>query len=237
MHKFLFRRFLYLLLLCAPAMLFLGSCTASRIQQQNILFRTDGAGRIDTAKLRDVVNRAERNYIIQPNDYLEVHVYTNKGERILDPNGELMIWYAKRHDRRRWRGEQSGSGGCCGRWSGGGRPGNSQSSSEFLVQHDGVVKLPMVNYQRIAGLTLLQADSLLQIKYTEFYKDVFVTTRISNNRIIVMGATAGGSGQVIPMNNDNMNLLEVLAAAGGIDGGISRDQRLRAVSAGRTISV
>ena len=214
MHTFHFRRLFFLWVLCVPVVLFLGSCSASRIQQQNILFRTDGAGRIDTAKLRDVVNRAERNYLIQPNDYLEVHVYTNNGERILDPNGELQFGTPS---------GATGGGSSVNRQAGGGGGarggGNVQGSSEFLVQHDGVVRLPLVNYQRVANLTLLQADSLLQVKYTEFYKDVFVTTRISNNRIVVMGATAGGSGQVITMNNDNMNLLEILAAAGGLDGG------------------
>lgn len=218
MQKILFHRFLSLWLLCAPLALFLGSCGASRIQQQNILFRTDGAGRIDTAKLRDVVNRAERNYLIQPNDYLEVHVYTNKGERILDPNGELLFGSPSGMTGGASGINRQSTGAAGSSAVGSGARGGAGQGSEFLVQHDGVVKLPMVNYQRLAGLTLLQADSLLQVKYTEFYKDVFVTTRVSNNRIIVMGAAAGGAGQVIQMTNDNMNLLEVLAAAGGIDG-------------------
>ncbi|NVO30141.1 polysaccharide biosynthesis/export family protein [Hymenobacter lapidiphilus] len=222
MPKLFLRRFLVLWLFCFPAVLLLGSCSAARVHQQNILFRADGVGRLDTAKLRDVVNRAERNYIIQPNDYLEVRVYTNEGERILDPNGELQF------------GSMTGAGNAGGAGSIGssqpqsglgGRQGGqqqqnqqNQNSNQFLVQHDGVVRLPMVGYQRLTGLTLLQADSLLQTKYTEFYKGVFVTTRVANNRIIVLGATSGGSGQVIQMFNDNMNLLEVLAMAGGIDG-------------------
>ncbi|NVO85637.1 polysaccharide biosynthesis/export family protein [Hymenobacter terrestris] len=221
MPKLILRRFLILWLLCSPAALLLGSCSAARVHQQNILFRADGAGRLDTAKLRDVVNRAERNYIIQPNDYLEVRVYTNEGERILDPNGELQF------------GSMTGVGSTGGAGSigssqaqsaPGGRQGGqqnqqqNQNSNQFLVQHDGVVRLPMVGYQRLTGLTLLQADSLLQTRYTEFYKGVFVTTRVANNRIIVLGATSGGSGQVIQMFNDNMNLLEVLAMAGGING-------------------
>ncbi|WP_240471638.1 polysaccharide biosynthesis/export family protein [Hymenobacter aerophilus] len=187
------------------------------MHQQNILFRTDGAGRMDTARLRDVVNRAERNYLIQPNDYLEVRVYTNEGERILDPNGELQFGNAI-----------GGGGGSTSvsrpQSSSGGRQNGQQSNqqnqngTQFLVQHDGIVRLPMVGYQRLTGLTLLQADSLLQTKYNEFYKGVFVTTRVANNRIIVLGATSGGSGQVIQMYNDNMNLLEVLATAGGIEG-------------------
>ena len=201
-------------------MLLLESCTATRIQQQNILFRTDGAGRIDTVQLRNVVNRAERNYLIQPNDYLEVHVYTNNGERILDPNGELLFGSPSGATGGGSSRQTVSTGSSRGVVGSGARGGSGQqSSAEFLVQHDGVVKLPLVNYQRLAGLTLLQADSLLQVKYTEFYKDVFVTTRTTNNRIVVLGASSGGAGQVIQMTNDNMNLLEVLAMAGGIDGG------------------
>ncbi|RSK37126.1 polysaccharide biosynthesis/export family protein [Hymenobacter metallilatus] len=222
MQNFPFRRFLSLWLVCLPIVLLLDSCSASRIQQQNILFRTDGAGQMDTAQLRNVVNRAERNYLIQANDYLEVHVYTNNGERILDPNGELLFGTPSgAMGGASGISRQTTGGGGGGRTTAGGgaRGGSGQvGSTEFLVQHDGLVKLPLVNYQKLAGLTLLQADSLLQIKYTEFYKDVFVTTRVTNNRIIVLGASSGGAGQVIQMNNDNMNLLEILAAAGGIDG-------------------
>ncbi|RSK51115.1 polysaccharide biosynthesis/export family protein [Hymenobacter rigui] len=220
MQNILLRRFLSLWLICLPAVFLLDSCATARVHQQNILFRTDGSGRMDTAKLRDVVNRAERNYIIQPNDALEVRVYTNNGERILDPNGELMFGSP---------GGVNGATGTSRQTTQLGRGGNQNRQqqqnqqgqgglNEFIVQHDGIVKLPMVNYQKLAGLTLLEADSLLQRKYTEFYKDVFVTTRVNNNRIIVLGATSGGSGQVIQMYNDNMNLLEVLAQAGGIEG-------------------
>ncbi|UOQ78592.1 polysaccharide biosynthesis/export family protein [Hymenobacter sp. 5516J-16] len=212
---------LRLWMLCLPIVLLTFSCTTSRVRQQNILFRTDGAGRLDTARLRDVVNRAERNYIIQPNDYLEVRVYTNKGERILDPNGELFFGSPAGNNtggggfsRQRAGGQQ----GLQGQQQGQQQNGQQQGLNEFLVQHDGIVKLPMVDYVKLAGLTLLQADSLLQIRYTEFYKDVFVTTRVTNNRIIVLGATTGGA-RVIQMFNDNMNLLEVLAQAGGISGG------------------
>ncbi|GAB2771266.1 hypothetical protein GCM10027175_05970 [Hymenobacter latericoloratus] len=210
-------------LLGLPLLLLTFSCTTSRVRQQNILFRTDGAGRLDTARLRDVVNRAERNYIIQPNDYLDVRVYTNKGERILDPNGELF--FGSPGGTNTGGGGFSRQGGGIGIQRGGQQQqqqqrGNGQQGgiSEFLVQHDGIVKLPMIDYVKISGLTLLQADSMLQVKYTAFYKDVFVTTRVTNNRIIVLGAAAGGA-RVVQMFDDNMNLLEVLAQVGGISGG------------------
>ena len=176
------------------------SCVSARYYRQRIMFQiTDEKGnRIDTAKLRVAVNRAAKNYLIQPNDYLEVHVYTNKGERILDPNGELQFGSAA-------GGKVSGTSGT----------GSGSNGSDFLVQADGTLVLPLVNRVKVVGLSLLQADSILRKSYNEYYKDPFVTTRISNNRVVVLGAPGG---HVVPLNNDNMNLLEVLALVGGPDG-------------------
>ena len=88
--------------------------------------------------------------------------------------------------------------------------------TEFLVQADGTVVLPLVNRVKVSGLSLIQADSVLKIRYDEYYKDAFVTTRVTNNRVFILGAPGG---KVISLDNDNMNLIEVLALAGGIDGG------------------
>ncbi len=154
------------------------------------MFRTEDD--LNIAKMRASLATAEQNYIIQPNDYLDVQVFTNRGERILDPNGEILRSLS----------------------SGGILQNQVQERPRFLVQNNGVVKLPMVDYVKVSGLTLLQTDSLLQTLFTKFYKDVYVITRVMNNRIIVLGSPGG---KVIPMVNDNMNLIEVLAQAGGID--------------------
>ena len=194
------------------------SCASTRYTRQRVMFQlTDDKGnRIDTAKLRAAVNRTAKNYRIQPNDYLDVRVYTNKGERILDPNGELQFGSPA--------GTVRGGGGSRGQASGGGggatrntgqSAGSSSSGSEFLVQADGTVTLPMVNRVNVNNLSLLQADSVLKVSYETFYKDVFVTTRVTNNRVILLGAPGG---KIISLENDNMNLLEVLALAGGMDG-------------------
>lgn len=170
------------------------------------MFRLDGT-MADTSKLRRAVNRAERNYTIQPNDYLVVRVYTNEGEAIIDPNGELSFG-APSGGVRQATGSRTNRGG-----------GTQNAGAEFLVQNDGVVRLPMIGDVKVSGYTLLEADSVLKVRYNEFYQQPFVTTQVSNNRILVLGAVGGGNGQVIPLVNDNMNLIEVLALAGGIDGG------------------
>src|SRR6478672_4075281 len=70
---------------CFVLIIFLCSC---RTYRQNIMFRTDN--NLNIEKMRASLATAEKNYIIQPNDYLDVQVFTNRGERILDPNGEIL---------------------------------------------------------------------------------------------------------------------------------------------------
>lgn len=210
MPTFSLRRNKRLWLLVLPALVFCSSCTSARYYQKRTLFRlTDSQGRqIDSTKLRVAVNRTERNYVIQPNDILEVRVNTNRGERILDPNGELQFGQpsgalpSRATTRPATRNVGQGAGA-------------ATSGSEFLVQADGTVTLPQVGRLRLSGLSLLQADSVLAIRFAEYYVQPFVTTRVNNNRVIVLGVSGG---KVIPLANDNMNLLEVLALAGGIDG-------------------
>ena len=209
-------------LLAVPFGLLLSSCASTHYYKQRTLFQlTDSKGRqLDSTKLRIAVNRSERNYRIQPNDYLEVRVNTNKGERILDPNGELQFGQPSGALPSRsalpTSSNTQGGRGIVGARPVGQNAGSATAGSEFLVQADGTVVLPLINRIRLSGYSLLQADSVLQVRYNEFYKDAFVTTRVTNNRVFVLGAPGG---QVITLANDNMNLIEVLALAGGLDGG------------------
>lgn len=215
MPTFLLRRLGRLWLLALPVAMLFSSCASTKYYQQRTLFRlTDAQGRqLDSTKLRIAVNRTERNYLIQPNDFLEVRVNTNAGERILDPNGELQFGQPGGGLPSRSSGVGSSPGS--GRRNTGQGAGAASGGSEFLVQANGTVVLPLVGRMQMSGLSLLQADSVLAIRFNEYYKGVFVTTRVTNNRVIVLGAVGG---QVIPLTNDNMNLLEVLALAGGVDG-------------------
>src|SRR6476646_9969386 len=87
MPTFFLPRFGQLWLLVLPVLLLFSSCVSTRYYNQRTMFRlTDSQGRqLDSTKLRIAVNRTAKNYLIQPNDFLEVRVNTNKGERILDP--------------------------------------------------------------------------------------------------------------------------------------------------------
>jgi polysaccharide biosynthesis/export protein len=197
-------------LLCLPLLLVFSSCS-QRVYEQRVMFRTGENGKLDTTKVRRAVNRASRNYTIQANDLLSVRVYTNSGERIIDPNGELRFG----NPAGQLPTAPSGSRTLSNVSASAPAATSGSSDSEFLVQIDGKVRLPMVNEVYVRGLTLQEADSLLQNRYSTFYKGVFVTTRVTNNRVVVLGSPGG---KIVPLVNDNMNLLEVLAAAGGVDG-------------------
>ncbi|MGD1892324.1 MAG: polysaccharide biosynthesis/export family protein, partial [Cyclobacteriaceae bacterium] len=91
---------------------------------------------------------------------------------------------------------------------------------QYLVQSSGIVELPLVGEIEIAGYTLKEATALLKQRYNEFYEDTYVLLNYINKRVIVLGSTGG---QVIPLFNENTNLIEVLALAGGVGTGSRTD--------------
>jgi polysaccharide export outer membrane protein len=131
--------------------------------------------------------QAERNYVIQKNDFLKLDVYTNKGERIIDPNPELS------HPE--------------------GSTVQTRPMPSYLVELNGLVKFPVVGELKMEGLTLRQAEAILQVEYDKFFKECFTVLTFQNKRVIVLGAVGG---QVIPLNNQNVTLAEILALAKGL---------------------
>ena len=140
-------------------------------------------------KIEQQVEVAEKNYVIQKNDYLEVEVYTNKGERIIDPDLELTKELGNQNI-------------------------NTKPTPTYLVDINGVAKFPMVGEIKLEGMRLRQAEEVLQKSYEAYYKDAFVILKNINKRVIVLGQPGG---QVIPLANENMHLVEVLALAKGLD--------------------
>lgn len=164
----------------------LGGC---QLYRQNVMFETDIEGNYMNPSFQEALSDAKDNYMIQPDDYIRFRVFTNDGERIIDPNNELNQPQGNNRQQR------------------------DERDREYLVRSNGMVTLPMVGKVELAGLTLNQADSVLAEKFSDYYKNVFVTTEFTNKRVIVLGATGG---QVIPLENQNMNVLEVIALAGGL---------------------
>jgi polysaccharide biosynthesis/export protein len=161
--------------------------------KQNIMFKVP-----DGYNVKQEAKAVERNYIIQKNDYLQLDVYTNKGERLIDPDLELI-----RDD------------------------GNQNIAAKpiptYLVDINGVSKFPMIGEIKLEGLSIRQAEEMLQKAYSTFYRDTFVLLKYINKRVIVLGSPGG---QVIPLIDENIHLAEVLALAKGISND-SKAQNIR----------
>jgi polysaccharide export outer membrane protein len=137
--------------------------------------------------LKQQLEAAEKNYTIQKYDQLEVEVFTNQGEKIIDPEFRSA--------------------------SGQGNQSTLPVKPTYFIDANGISKFPMVGEVKLEGLTVRQAEEVLQQAYSKFYTDAYVVLKYTNKRVIVLGATGG---QVIPLANENTNLVEVLALAKGL---------------------
>lgn len=146
--------------------------------------------------LQKSVDTANENYIISIGDFLRVDVFTNDGERLVDPNNELAVGQGN------FRNNQ----------------GQQNEPIVYLVQTDGQVKLPIVGMQKIDELTINEAEELLEEAFSEFYVDSFVKIRPTNRRVTLLGAFESG-GAVVQLPNENITIMELLGIAGGLSQG------------------
>lgn len=128
-----------------------------------------------------------KEYLLGPDDQVEVSVFTNRGYSQVNV---LIPAFA----------QEGGSAG---------------QAIAFLVQRDGYVELPVVGRTKLSGLTVPEAQALLAEKYTEFYNDPLVLLKVINRRTYVF--TGEANATVVLLENENTTLIEVLAAAGGVD--------------------
>jgi polysaccharide biosynthesis/export protein len=88
-------------------------------------------------------------------------------------------------------------------------------STQFLVEVDGNVKLPIIGKVVLKDITVREAEKLLEEKYSEYYNKPFIMMKVVNRRVMVFPGS-GGTGTVVTLENENTTLIEVLARAGGI---------------------
>jgi polysaccharide biosynthesis/export protein len=157
--------------------------------KQNIMFRANDSAKPEVFKRE--ASFTEKNYVIQKNDLLRLDVFSNKGERIIDPNPELTSNPATANAME-----------------------NRANQFNYLVELNGLVKFPMIGELKVEGLTLRQAEEIAQKEYANYFKEPFVVISYVNKRVIVLGALGG---QVIPLTNQNVSLIEVLALAKGLN--------------------
>jgi polysaccharide biosynthesis/export protein len=163
--------------------LFLAGCASYK---QNIMFKT-GENFVPSV-IAKATEDAARNYVIQKKDLLGFSLFTNNGEKLVDPNPELSqtTQVAKPETQ----------------------------ATVYLVDEAGIARFPLVGEIRLDGLTLKQAELVLQKEFEKFYTAAYVKMTFENKRVTVLGATGGF---VLPLKNENMRLTEVLGMAKGLE--------------------
>ncbi len=125
----------------------------------------------------------ETEYRIAPDDKIEIRLYTNDGSGLINV--------------------QSGTNVLVG----------GGTTFGVSIESDGFAKLPLFGRIYLAGLTIRQAEMLIEDKYSEFYNNPFVLLKVDNKRVMIF---AGPNTSVVRLENDNTTLFEVLASTGGI---------------------
>jgi len=105
------------------------------------------------------------------------------------------------------------------------------STFESVVETDGTVKLPLIGRIKLEGLSLREAEQMLETRFSDFYVGPFVTLKVTNKRVALFPGT-GGAGRVVTITNNKTTVFEVLALAGGIpdDGKAYRIKLIRKAS-------
>lgn len=160
---------------------------ACKVYKQDIMFQLEEDFQ---SSLQTEVTFVEQNYRLLPDDFIQLEVFTNKGERAIDPNFEF------------------------GNQSGGQNIQQNRNEFQYLIQSDGEAKLPIIGKVKLADLTVDEAEKMLEQEYNRYYKESFVKLKVINRRVVVLGALGG---QVIPLSNENTSLIEVIAQYGGIN--------------------
>lgn len=127
-------------------------------------------------------------YKIEPEDIVDFRIFTNDGFKLIDLTSL----------------NTSNAG-----------VNVASSTIEYLVEFDGMIKLPMLKRISISGLTIRQAEFMLEEKYSLYYVKPFILLKVVNKKVFVF-ASGSQDAKTVPLLNDQTNVIEAIAAAGGI---------------------
>ena len=131
-------------------------------------------------------------YKIAVNDIISFSLYTNDGFKMATISGYSIA------------DQNTGSGG---------------GVTTFKVRSNGKIKMPVLGELEVVGLTVKDAEELLEEKFKQYFVNPFVILEITNKRIYFF--RGGVTASVVTLENENTTLFEVLAKSGGVSGSLS----------------
>lgn len=89
----------------------------------------------------------------------------------------------------------------------------SQNQISYRVYTDGTIDLPFINSIPVAGLTLIEAASAIEMRFKEFIPDAVVKLSLSNKTFTIFGDAGSG---VFAIYKDKLTIFEALAMSGDL---------------------
>jgi len=129
-------------------------------------------------------------YRIAPNDQVTFQLYANDAFKLIDLTA-------------------TGTGGASTTMY------SQNTGVTYGIEQSGEVKLPVIGKIKLAGLTVREAEILLEQKFSTFYNKPFAILRVTNKRIFIFPGAAA-TARVIPLVNENTSLIEAIALSGGL---------------------
>ena len=126
-------------------------------------------------------------YIISNNDIVDFKLYTNDGTKLID------LTALTQND---------------------GRVNTGGAMTKYLVESDGLCKLPIIGRVELKGKKIKEAEDFLEEQYSMFYKKPFVQLKVLNRRVTIFSGIA--KGVVINLKNENTTLIEAIGKVGGL---------------------
>ncbi len=135
----------------------------------------------------DSLRAKNTSYQLGVNDRLDMRIYSNDGFKLVDVTSSTNTTSQL----------------------------NMMPDLTYLVEPDGMVKLPIIGRVYVKGMTISEAEDTLEVRYSRYYNDPFVMVKVTNRHVLVFQGD-GGNGTLVNLENESTTLFEALALSGGI---------------------
>ncbi len=153
----------------------------------------------------EIPSDLSQEYTITKGDKLQFRLFSNGGFKVIDMTS----------------GKNSGANNLLR---------NNSTGINYVVRPDSMAKLPALGDVNIVGMNIYEAENYLEELYSEFYVEPFMQLNVVNKRVIVFPGT-GSTAKVVPMQNNTVTLMELIARVGGI----SRDSKANTIKVVRMV--
>ena len=172
--------------------LFIGSLVFSGCSMKEYTLFQDEDRSEEPTDVNDTVYQNEMVFEnkIQPNDRVEIMVYNQSSAG----PGQLTSMISLEDVQAGARGADETRG--------------------LLVTQEGTVRLPLIGSVNLWGYTEDEATKYLMDEYGKYLRNPYVTLRIMNQRLFILGEV--NTPGVVPITNGTINLIEAIARSGDL---------------------